>query len=80
MLIEEQRNFQVFPSIVPANEESEITIRAIDGRILFYDDITYDIQFIPSEESDVPIDDKLTLRGYELSRKTFSVHFVFGGF
>ena len=73
MLIEEQRNFQVFPSIVPANEESEITIRAIDGRILFYDDITYDIQFIPSEESDVPIDDKLTLRGYELSRKTFSV-------
>lgn len=73
MLIEEQRNYIIEPSIVPADKESEITIRAVDGRMLFYDDINYDIQFIPSEESDVPIDDKLTLRGYELNRKTFSV-------
>ena len=73
MLIEEQRNYIIEPSIVPADKESEITIRAVDGRMLFYDDINYDIQFIPSEESDVPIDDKLTLRGYEQNRKTFSV-------
>ena len=69
----ELRQFRVEPSVIPADKESEIKIRALDGRLMFFDDVTYEIQFIPTEDSDVDFDEKMTLFGYENNRKTFYV-------
>lgn len=66
-------NFKVTPSVVKADCENEITIKSIDGVFGFYDDITYDVEFIPQDESDVPMDKELSLKGYDKSRKTFKV-------
>ncbi len=65
--------YSVFPSVVPSDCESEITVRSFDGNFGFFDDITYEVQFVPQDISDVPIDDEITLRGYNKSRKTFFV-------
>lgn len=70
--------FKVIPSVVKADAENEITIKSVDGLIKFYDDITYKVEFIPQDISDVPIDKELSLRGYEKERKTFSVKPVNG--
>lgn len=66
-------NFKVIPAVVKADCENEITIKSIDGAFRFYDDITYKVEFIPQDESDTPIDKELSLKGYDKSRKVFSV-------
>ena len=72
------KKFKVIPSIVKADEENEITIKSIDGIIKFYDDITYKVEFIPQDFSDVPIDKELSLQGYNKERKEFLVKPVDG--
>ena len=70
---ESLKYFRAFPSVVEADKESEITIKCIDGTFMFYDDLTYDIQFIPQDMSDVPLDDIMSLQGYNKFRKTYTV-------
>ncbi len=69
----ELERFSVFPSVVEADKESEITVKSFDGNFGFFDDITYEVQFVPQDISDVPTDDELTLLGYNKARKTFFV-------
>lgn len=66
--------FKVIPSVVLADTEAEITIKSIDGTFKFFDDITYKVQFIPQDISDVPIDKEFSLTGYNKERKTFFVN------
>lgn len=65
--------FRVFPSVVEADKESEITVTSHDGPFRFYDDITYDVQFIPMDESDVPNDEDISLSGHNKFRTTYQV-------
>ena len=65
--------YSITPSIVEADKESTIEIRALDGNFRFYDDLTYKIHAYPLEESDVPLDYEMTLPGYEKARKVFEV-------
>ena len=65
--------FRCFPSVVRANEESEITVRSYDSNFCFCDDITYEVRFVPQDISDVPLDYEITLLGYEKSRETYFV-------
>lgn len=67
------KNYKVVPSVIEADKESEIFISSIDGNCRFYDDITYDIVFIPQDESNVPLDENMSLLGYEKARKTYQV-------
>lgn len=69
----ELKRFSVTPSVVLADCETEIYVQALDGWMLFFDDIDYEVQFIPSDENDVPMDSSMTLRGMEFNRKTFKV-------
>ena len=64
------KKFKVIPSVVEANKESTVTVKAIDGIFKFYDDITYEVKFIPQEESDVPHNDTMTLEGFNENRKS----------
>lgn len=70
--------YKVSPSVVEADKESEIVITAYDGPFRFYDDVSYEVQFIPMDESDVPRDEELSLQGYNKARKTFTVKPVNG--
>lgn len=63
------KRYSVSPSIVEADKESVITIRALDGPILLFDDVTYDVECVPIDESDVPLDREMTLWGFNKSRK-----------
>ena len=72
------KKFKVIPSVVKADEENEITIKSVDGIIKLYDDVTYNVKFIPQDFSDVPIDKDLSLLGYNLERKTYQVKPVNG--
>lgn len=65
--------FRILPSVVEADEETEITIKSVDGNLRFYDDVTYTIEFIQREESDIPIDKTMKLDCYRTHRKTYSV-------
>ena len=65
--------FKVSPSVVEADKESEIVIKSFDGPLRFMDDITYEVQFIPMDESDVERDEELSLQGYNKARKTYTV-------
>lgn len=67
------KKFKVSPSVVEADKESVITVKSIDGIFRFFDDITYEVQFIPQDVSDVPMDDELSLKGYEKSRQIYMV-------
>lgn len=69
----ELKRFKVVPAVVPADQESEISIYALDGPMLFYDDITYEVQLIPADESDIPKDEAMTLRGLEQNRRTYMI-------
>ncbi|MBQ4111107.1 MAG: PHP domain-containing protein [Clostridia bacterium] len=64
------KKFKVIPSVVEANKESTVTVKAIDGIFKFYDDITYEVKFIPQEESDVPHNDTMSLEGFNENRKS----------
>ncbi len=65
--------FRAFPSVVEADKESEITVKSYDGPFRFYDDIIYEVQFIPMDESDVERDEELSLQGYNKARKVYKV-------
>lgn len=67
------KKFSVVPSVVEADKESVITIKSFDDNFMFYDDTAYKIRFIPQDESDVPMDDELSLTGYEKNRRTYIV-------
>lgn len=69
----ELTTFRVYPSVIPANKESELSIIAQGGYMLFYDDITYDVQVIPVDESDIGDDESLSLFGLDEKRKTFHI-------
>lgn len=62
--------FTVVPSVVQADCESEIQITSQDGCFQFFDNVIYDVEFIPMEESDVPMDQAMSLRGFDLNRKS----------
>ena len=68
----ELKKFKVTPSVVEANKESIITIESLDGRFRFYDDVTYEVRFIPNDETDVP-NDELILSGYNDNRNVYSL-------
>lgn len=72
------KKYQVIPSVVEADKECEITIRSLDGAMFFYDDVTYDIECIPLDESDVPIDREMTLWGFNKNRRVQKVKPVNG--
>lgn len=63
------KKFKVIPSVVEANKESTVTVKAIDGIFKFYDDVTYEVTIIPQEESDVPHNDVMSLEGFNENRK-----------
>lgn len=65
--------FAVIPSVVEADKENVVVIKCIDGNLKFFDDISYEVEFIPQDMSDVPIDKELTLKGYDKNRKVFTV-------
>ncbi len=65
--------FSVSPSVIPADRESEISITAAGGYMLFYDDIAYDVQIIPADYSDIGEDNGLSLYGLDELRKTFRI-------
>lgn len=65
--------FTVTPSVVEADKESEIQITSRDGCFGFYDDVTYTVTFIPMEESDTPMDDSMSLLGFDKNRKQFKI-------
>lgn len=67
------KKFKVIPSVVEADKESEITIKSLDGTFKFFDDVTYNVTFFPQDISDVPMDEEISLKGYDKSRKIFSV-------
>lgn len=67
------KKFSVVPSVVEADKESEIIVRSLDGTFRFYDDITYEVKFIPADESDIPMDWEISLTGYEKARKVYQV-------
>ncbi len=69
----ELTTFRVFPAVVPANKESELFITSCGGYMLFYDDITYEVQLIPADESDTGEDESLTLYGLDKERKIFYI-------
>lgn len=66
-------NFNVIPSVVPADEESEIVIESRSGVFKFYDGVEYDVRFIPTEQSDVPMNEEMSLFGWDQNRKTYCV-------
>lgn len=63
--------YQVFPAVVPADKESEITVVSHDGPYRFYDDLTYEIQFWPLDESDTPCDEEISRVGYANNKITY---------
>ena len=70
---ENLNKYKITPSIVKADQESTITISSSDGIFKFFDDTIYNVQFIPLEESNTPIDHELSLRGFNKARKTYKV-------
>jgi len=67
------KKYKVMPSVVEADKETEITIKSVDGNFSFFDDITYNISFIPQDKSDVVLDEAMSLMGYDLSRKIYKI-------
>lgn len=65
--------FSVIPSVVEADKENVVVIKCIDGNLKFFDDISYEVEFIPQDMSDVPMDKELSLHGYNKNRKVFTV-------
>ena len=66
-------NYSVYPSVVPADTESEITVCSGSGIFGFFDDVIYDVKIIPKEESDVPKDNVMSLDGWDNNRKIYRV-------
>ena len=67
------KKFKVTPAVVMADTESVVTIESLDGSFKFYDDIVYEVSYFAQDESDVPIDEELSLLGYNKNRKTYQV-------
>lgn len=67
------KKFKIVPSVVEADKESTVTVTSIDGNFRFFDDITYEIEFVPLDESDVPMDKEISLRGFNKNRNKFYI-------
>lgn len=65
----ELEKFSVSPSVVRADCESEISVTSRSGCFNFFDDVTYEVEFIPMEESDVPMDAAMSLMGFDKNRR-----------
>ena len=61
------------PSVVRADEESEIRITNKTGTFSFHDDVTYKVQFVPMDEQDVKMPETLICGVIDDNRKTFYV-------
>ena len=72
------KKYKVTPSVIPADKESVITISSLDGNLRFYDDVTYEVKIYPQDMSDVPLDEEMSLLGYNTNRKTLYVKPVNG--
>ena len=72
------KKYSVSPSVVEADKESVISIRALDGGILLFDDVTYEVECIPLDDSDVPLDPEMTLWGFNKSRRVQQIKPVDG--
>lgn len=73
MVKPELTTFRVYPSVVPANRESEVKIVSQGGYMPFCDDITYEVQVIPTDISDIGDDESLTLFGLDSKRETYYI-------
>ncbi len=60
--------FRLFPSVVKADCESEVSVIASEGVFGFFDDVEYEIRVIPTDESDIPEDETLTIFGLDEKR------------
>ena len=61
-------NFTVSPSVIAADEESAVVIESTSGTFRFFDGMEYDVIFIPTEKSDVPSDEEMSLSGWDKNR------------
>ena len=61
-------NFTVSPSVIKADTESTVIIERQSGTFRFFDGMEYDVIFIPTEKSDVPSDEEMSLSGWDKNR------------
>ena len=61
-------NFTVSPSVIKADTESTVIIESQSGTFRFFDGMEYDVIFIPTEKSDVPSDEEMSLSGWDKNR------------
>lgn len=54
-------NFTVSPSVIKADTDSTVIIESQSGTFRFFDGMEYDVIFIPTEKSDVPSDEEMSL-------------------
>ncbi len=66
--------FRLFPAVVKADEESEISVIASEGVFGLYDDVEYEIRVVPTDESDIPEDETLTIFGLDEKRPVLTAH------
>lgn len=61
-------NFTVSPSVIKADTDSTVIIESQSGTFRFFDGMEYDVIFIPTEKSDVPSDEEMSLSGWDKNR------------
>ena len=61
-------NFTVSPSVIKADTESTVIIESQSGTFRIFDGMEYDVIFIPTEKSDVPSDEEMSLSGWDKNR------------
>ncbi len=69
----ELTTFRVFPSVIKADRESEISVFASGGIFTFFDDIEYEVRVIPTDYSDIPEDESLTIFGLDEKRPMLKI-------
>ena len=62
---DELLNFDIFPSIVPADKVTNVKIKAKTEYLNFIDEVKYYVSVCPMEIHDIPINDEFTLDGYK---------------
>ena len=65
--------YKAVPSVVRADEETEISITAYDGNFLLFDDVEYTVTVTPRDVSDVPNTPENKLGDYNKSRKMMHI-------
>ena len=62
---DELLNFDIFPSVVPADKVTNVKIKAKTEYLNFIDEVKYYVSVCPMEIHDIPINDEFTLDGYK---------------